>query len=591
MLAGARFDLRVDFDGVVAADAWTLTVNGRPAERVFGAAPRFVADETAQARHYSNLRLPGLSLKPGRYEVRLATRAGEQAAVTWTVYAPAARPAAKNLILFIGDGMTVANRTAARILSKGIREGKYLGHLSFDDFPATALIGTSSVDSIATDSANSMSAYTTGHKASVNALGVYASRSSDPLDQPRVETLGELVKRTTRKAVGIVTDAEVEDATPAGMFAHTRRRHEYLAIVDSFLGSGVDVLMGGGAASFLPASAPLVLPVPPDEAYRRRRDERDVIAEFAQRGYATARTAGALAEAAAKPGTRRLLGLFHEGNLDGALDRHVLHAGTVAQFPEQPDLTQMTRDALRVLSRNPDGFVLLVEAGLIDKFSHRLDGERSVYDTILLSNAVQVAVDWAARRTDTLIVVTPDHTHPMSLVGDIDDDLAGNGRERVGTYARAGFPSYPPAGPDGYPDEVHPRRHLDLVYGAYPDYYETYAPKLDGPFEPSACVKPDPDNAQRCLLRGANPAYADADGAQLRSGNLPRGASRGVHAVDDGLLSATGPGSERFRGFMENTEVYKAIVLALGLGDRHGARPAAAADTARGGRPAHPSAP
>src|SRR5262249_61109981 len=105
---------------------------------------------------------------------------------------------ARNVILFIGDGMTIANRTAARILSRGIKEGKYYGALSFDDMPHMALVGTSGVDSIITDSANSMSAYATGHKSSVNALGVYVARNKDNLAHPRVETLTELVKRKTK---------------------------------------------------------------------------------------------------------------------------------------------------------------------------------------------------------------------------------------------------------------------------------------------------------------------------------------------------------------------------------------------------------
>ncbi len=569
MLEGARFDFRVDFDGIVAPDAYALTVNGQPYASVLGARGRFVAQEpdskdAARNRPFSNLRVPGLTLRRGHYEVKLTTKEGEKASATWTVYT-AGKARAKNVILFIGDGMTVANRTAARILSQGIREGKYLGHLSFDDFPHTALIGTSSVDSIATDSANSMSAYTTGHKGSINALGVYASRSLDPLDHPKVETIGELVKRLTRKSVGVVTDAEIEDATPAGMFVHTRRRGEYLSIVDQFLASNVDVLLGGGSVWFLPKSASLVLPLA--DADKRRPDERNLIDEFEARGYASARTADELSAIAAKPGTRKLLGLFHEGNLDGALDRHVLKAGTVGKFPEQPDLTQMTRDAIAVLSRNPDGFVLMVEAGLIDKFSHRLDGERSVYDTILLSNAVRVATDWAARRNDTLIIVTPDHTHPMSLIGDIDESIGGDeGRDRVGVYDDAKFPTYPAPGPDGYPDKVLASRHLDIVYGAHPDYYETYAPKLDGPNEPTACGQHDPQDRRRCLAYNANPKYANTPGAQLRVGNLPRGNSSGVHAVDDGVLSATGPGAEQFHGFMENTEVFKAMVMALGIG-------------------------
>jgi len=571
ILAGSRFDFRVDFAKPVAVTEIYVTINGRTYTRRFYGERSFVQGELdnpdpEKANKFSSLRIANETLEPGDYKIVVEGPDGDTATANWHVYAPT-KPKAKNVILFIGDGMTVANRTAARILSQGIKEGKYLGHLSFDDFPYTALIGTSSVDSIATDSANSMSAYTTGHKSSVNALGVYASRSIDPLDQPKVETIGELTKRLTRKAVGVVTDAEVEDATPAGMFAHTRHRREYLTIVDQFLASGVDLLMGGGSVSFLPKSAPLTIPLRPEDAFKRRTDERNVINEFAERGYTVVRNAAELKAAAEQKQTRKVLGLFHEGNLDGALDRHVLHQGTEKQFPDQPDLTQMTRDAINVLSRDPDGFVLMVEAGQIDKFSHRLDGERSVYDTIMLSNAVKVAADWAANRDDTLIIVTPDHTHPMSLVGDINENtVSDDGRESVSTYAKAKYPTYPKPDDEGYPQTVLASRHLNIVYGSHPDYYETYLPKLNGAFEPTVCTKKDPKDDSRCLTYSANPKYEHEGRAQLREGNLPRSESSGVHAVDDGVLSATGPGADAFHGFMDNTEVFKAMVQALGIG-------------------------
>jgi len=200
---------------------------------------------------------------------------------------------AKNVILFIGDGFSIAHRTAARILSKGITEGKYHDKLALDDMPHMALIGTSGVDSVITDSANAMSAYTTGHKSSVNALGVYADRTPDTLDDPKVETISSLAKRKANMAVGVVTNTEVEDATPAGMVAHTRRRSDYDVIVQQFYESGVDVLMGGGSASFLPQSTP----------GSRRKDNEDFIAKFRQAGYTLATTDQEMREAAAGAST------------------------------------------------------------------------------------------------------------------------------------------------------------------------------------------------------------------------------------------------------------------------------------------------
>jgi len=119
-------------------------------------------------------------------------------------------------------------------LSKGIAEGKSLGKLAIDDMPHTALVATAGSDSIITDSANSMSAYTTGHKSAVNAMGGYADRSADPFDDPKVESIASLVKRRLGMAVGIVTNTEIEDATPAAVVAHTRRRSTYDEIVEQY---------------------------------------------------------------------------------------------------------------------------------------------------------------------------------------------------------------------------------------------------------------------------------------------------------------------------------------------------------------------
>ena len=488
ILAGSKFDFKVEFDQMVDAKAVKITINGKDAASVLGEQPQFIANE--EGLKASSVMLRGLSIdKPGTYAV-VAVAGDARMQVTWEVYATGKRKA-KNVILFIGDGLSMANRTAARMLSKGIKEGKYFGHLSFDDMSNMAFVGTSGVDSIITDSANAMSAFTTGHKSSVNALGVYVSRSKNNLEHPKVETIAEVVKRKTKMAVGIVTDAEVEDATPAGMVAHTRRRSDKDVIVEQLFFSRADVIMGGGSAYFLPQNVP----------GSKRKDSNNFIDLFKFDSYAFAMTDSQMKSAAADPKTTKLLGLFHPENMDGALDRHFLKKNTVAQFPEQPDLVDMTRSAIEVLSRNHDGFVLMVEAGLIDKFNHPLDWERSVYDTIMLSNAVQVAKDFAAKNNDTLILVTPDHTHGASIVGTVDDSLPGTEmRNKVGVYNDAGYPNYPAANKDGYPAKVDVSKRLAFFYGNFPDHYETFAPKLDGTFVPAVKLSKDGPYV-------ANPAY------------------------------------------------------------------------------------
>ena len=298
-------------------------------------------------------------------------------------------------------------------------------------------------------------------------MGVYCARNKSNLDHPRVETISELVKRTRGMAVGVVTNTEIEDATPAAMVAHNRLRADYNNIVKDFFAVQPEVIMGGGTPNFLAKSTP----------GSKRIDEDDYITKFRDAGYAYVTTN---AELAAAKGANKLLGLFNPSNIDGALDRFFLKKGTVAKFPDQPDLTDQVRAALDVLSKNDKGFVLMVESGRIDKYSHSLDWERAVYDTIMLDNAVKVAKDFAANRNDTLIVVVADHAHGVAIVGTYDDEKSGPMRSRLGTYNLSQFPNYPAPNADGYPDKVDVSKRLAFVFSTYPDFCDTGRPYLDG---------------------------------------------------------------------------------------------------------------
>lgn len=558
ILSGARFDFKVEFAGLADPSKISITLNGKDYAQVFGKAGTFVEREAGKDQ--SALLLRDVSLgDAGVYNIRV-TDGAETRELRWNVYDTGPRKA-KNVILFIGDGMSPAHRVAARLLAKGIAEGKALGKLAIDDMPHMALVATAGSDSIITDSANSASAYATGHKSAVNAMGVYADRTPDPLDDPRVETVTSLAQRRQDMAIGIVTNTEIEDATPAAMVAHTRRRTEYDRIVEQYFAAKPDVLMGGGRANFLPKS----------ENGSRRRDESDFVAQFRAAGYTLALTGPEMVSAAKDPATTKLLGLFTLGNMDGALDRKFLKGGTVGKFPEQPDLTEQVGAALEVLSKNPSGFFLMVESGMIDKYTHLLDMERAVYDTIMLDNAVRLARDWAAAHgDDTLILVIADHNHPIGLLGTIDDDMTKETpaplRERVRVYERAGFPNYPAPNAEGYPARVDVSRRLALFSASLPDHYETLRPKLDNPNEPTVAGK----DANTYV---ANERYKSVPGAALRLGNLPAMINADVHSGEDVILTATGPGSERVRGQMDNTEVFRVIAEALGLGSLAASEP------------------
>lgn len=549
ILASSPFDVKVEFDGIVSADDVVVTVNGKPAAEVFGKDAQFIENE--DEANASAVRINGVTIsEPGTYEV-VARAGGEEKSVTWDVYGTPEKAEAKNVIFLVADGLSVAHRTAARIMSKGMTEGKADGRLNMDDLDRMAFIGTSSTEGVATDSANTMSAYMTGHKTAVNALGVYADRTKDSLDDPKHETLAEALRRQTNKAIGIVSTSELQDATPAAIFAHTRRRADKAAINTMMLDTMPDVVLGGGSAYFLPQLTP----------GSKRKDDADHIAAFNDAGYTFATTASELT-AAAGSNSGKLLGLFHTGNLDSTLDREFLKKGTVEKFPEQPGLVEMTEAALAQLAKNENGFVLMVEAANVDKMSHPLDWDRAVMDTIEFDKAIGVARDFAAKNPDTLIIVTGDHTHGVSIIGTVDDDKSGDlMREKVGTYADAGFPNYVDANGDGYPDSIDVSRRLFMAANNGPDHYETFRPKLDGPFVPAI------QNENKQYV--ANEAYKDVPGAVLVQGNIPLSGDTGVHTVDDVVLQATGPGSERLKGYMEQSDVYRVLAEVLALGTKH----------------------
>ena len=246
-------------------------------------------------------------------------------------------------------------------------------------------------------------------------------------------------------------------------------------------------------------------------------------------------------------------------NIDGALDRFFLKKGSVAKFPDQPDLTDQVRAALDILSKNDKGFVLMVESGRIDKYSHSLDWERSVYDTIMLDNAVKMAKEFAAPRNDTLIIVVSDHGHPTAIIGTYDDNRTGQQlRDKLGLYQLSTVPNYPPPNADGYPPSVDVSRRLAFVFGAFPDYCDTGHPYLDEENVP-AVQAPSRDFVP-------NEKYCNVAGAARRIGNLPLNVGSGIHSADDVVLTAIGPGAEIFHGRIDNTRVFRTIATALGLG-------------------------
>ena len=218
----------------------------------------------------------------------------------------------------------------------------------------------------------------------------------------------------------------------------------------------------------------------------------------------------------------------------------------------------MTKKAIDVLDNNPNGFFLMSEGGSVDKQLHTMDWQRAAYDAIELDQAVDYARKYSKAHGDnTLIIVVADHAHGISITGTYSENEGKVGREAVRVYGDAGWPTFVDANKDGFPDNPDADVTLAVQYANAPDHYENYRFQQT-PTDPA-------------LVEGngkviANPKRAP-QGARLVEGNLPTmtGETSEVHSADDVVLMAEGPGSEYFRGVMDNTEVFYGMMRALGV--------------------------
>ena len=424
----------------------------------------------------------------------------------------------KNIIVMLGDGMGAAQRTAARIVAGGYAQGKVITPLAMDTFPVTGMVKTASLNSVVTDSAPGMTSYVSGNKNNNNEEGVFPDDTTDPFDNPRIEYLSEYLHRTQGKALGLVTTADVFDATPAGNAVHSSSRGAGTGIVDQYLDdrklTGLTVLMGGGRKWFVPATVPgsarsdksdyafSATDAHTSEIVKRwgatagaLDKDRDLLADFQAAGYAYAADKTAL-DGIDTTRTDKLLGLFAHSNMNVALDkidgRRGKARGVTGRvvddygFPDQPMLDEMTTKALAVLERQKNGFVLMVEGASIDKQAHNMDTERWMLDTIEFDRAVLRVQEFARKRGDTLVIVTADHEcSGAALIGGsrvtdarmqelVREGGTVNVRDKVvGIYEQAGFPKYK-LGTDGYPETTDIDYRLLVGYGANADRYEDF---------------------------------------------------------------------------------------------------------------------
>lgn len=503
--------------------------------------------------------------EPGHYTATLTYNNGTKTTVAdWLVRDLATVRKTKNVLLFIGDGMTTNMITAARLIAHKSVNGRYQSKMAMDKFPVLGHQMTHSLDSFITDSANSATALYSGHKTTVNALGVYADSSKSPFDDPKIETIAEIFRRVFNGGVGIVSTAFIADATPAALSAHTRARGEYGAIVDQYLSlsnytwanwTGPDVLFGGGAEQFIPGSG----------SYQGK----NYYEVFANKSYNVVLNNTALQRAS---NSSKTLGIFSVSNMAKWLDRNVYPQnlrnqsnspdGKKSDALDQPGLKQMTLKAIDILqTRSGDkGWFIMSEAASIDKQMHTLDYDRALGELLELDDTVTASIEKLraiGQLNNTLVLVTADHGHGFDVMGSVDTKFlnaqTGDRKKRgaIGTYQNSGLSQYTTQNTtnasliysDGahFPAQWDPRYTLFEGVAADPDRRENYAVHKDGPRVPAVNVTGLPPNDYYVN-------YKDAVTGFVVNGTLPVSDDQGVHSLTDVPVFAMGPCQELFGG-------------------------------------------
>jgi len=471
---------------------------------------------------------------------------------------------AKNVILFVGDGMGISTLTASRIL-EGQNNGNpgEEGLLSFESFPYTALVKTYNVDAQTPDSAGTMTAMMTGVKTDVGVIGV-----DEDIERGDCSTVSgnELVTalelaEIAGKSTGILSTARITHATPAATYAKSADRNwedisdmpqdaidagcEDIAsqlvnfesnLEQRFTGidvDGIEVVMGGGRRHFLPNDSAANSPDAVSGTEGDRNDGRNLVTEWTTAYPNGSYVFDDTGFAALDPdNTERVFALFNESHMQYEADRGNDVAG-------EPSLAEMTATAIDVLDNNEAGFFMMVESGRIDHAHHAGNAFNALNDTLEFAAAVQAAVD-NTDPSETLILVTADHSHVFTIAG-----YPKRGNPILGKVVEVGATT-PAQATDGMP-------YTTLGYANGLGFRD-----LGSETDADASYAAAPVSG-RVDLMGVDTETVGFHQETL----VPLGSE--THAGEDISLHAMGPGSQYTQGVVEQNIVFHVINQALGL--------------------------
>ncbi len=492
---------------------------------------------------------------------------------------------AKNVILFLGDGMGVSTVTAARILAGQLRGNSgEENHLSFEKFPHLALSKTYNTNQQTPDSAGTMSAIMTGVKTKAGFVAVNQRAIRGDCGSALGEELTTLLEQAeqARMSTGVVTTARLTHGTPAATYAHVPERRweddtsteapcvdiaaQLIEFANNTQGSdGLEVAMGGGRRHFLPndfpdpegsnapdpeggnGPNPEKIPDPenvPDPEGRsgRRADGRNLPDEWVARHDRAAYVWNQAQFDAINPRrTKHLLGLFEQSHMEYEHDRSGDEGG-------EPSLSEMTEKAIKILRKNPRGFFLLVEGGRIDHAHHGSNAYRSLTETIEFAKAVEVAARMTSQR-NTLIIVTADHSHVLSISG-----FPTRGNNILGKV----IGNDSSGEPDGLSLDALGLPYTTLGYHNGPGNTGESDEQAEGPKE-----FPHFGTGYMGITSG-RPDLTDVDTTEplyLQESAVPLGSE--THGGEDVAIYARGPKAHLFQGTLEQNVIYHVMYEAL----------------------------
>ncbi len=423
----------------------------------------------------------------------------------------------KNVIFLVSDGMSAGTLTMADLMMRR-RDGYPSNWVKMlqEGTIRRGLMDMASANRIVTDSAAAAVSWGCGHRVNNGSLNI----TPDGIHRKPLLP----IFRDAGRSTGLVTTAEITHATPAGFAANVESRAMGEEIAEQYLQREVDFLLGGGNRHY---------------HSDQREDGIDLYEKHRQAGYLVARTKSELMNG--NPAEGKVLGVFSDSHVPYTLD----HLNTPEDLQNVPTLAEMTDLAIQNLSKNPNGFILQVEGGRVDHAAHSNDAGGLIFDQIAFDDAIGIAMEFAANRDDTLVIITTDHGNAnpgFNSAPDEDFDSIGNFRHTA-NWIRSGL-------------------NRDSSISDIRERFE-YATRLEMEREHAEIYR----EAARGDYRAA---YSRMNGTSAVLGQILANYTHvnwvgGSHTADYVELATFGPGSEALEGFVINTQLFDVITESAGV--------------------------